>query len=185
MPLEILMERYVDGDVAAYEQLYQLIKPPITASLVKWLKQRHHVDDAFQITLMKIHANRGRYRKNAPVIPWVLTIGRNVALDMLRSSAHKTQLLEPEGVARIKDEKLSSQNWTASEEAEIISAVRDAINELPESYREVVRQHKLEERTMGEIAQTLGIKEGSVRVRAHRGYKALAKLLKKRWGGDE
>ena len=30
---------------------------------------------------------------------------------------------------------------------------------------------------MAEVAEILGIKEGAARVRAHRGYKALAKLL--------
>jgi RNA polymerase sigma-70 factor (ECF subfamily) len=37
--------------------------------------------------------------------------------------------------------------------------------------------HKLEGKTMAEISEELGVREGTLRVRAHRGYKALAGAL--------
>jgi len=179
------MEQYVDGDVVAYEKLYGLIKSPIRSGLRRWLKLNDQVEDAFQVTLLKLHANRERYRKNAPVIPWVLTIARNVALDQVRSKGHKVKLLEPQSVAEIRDAQISPQDWNADEQKELIQAVRAAVDELPETYREVVRLHKLEDRTMDEIAEILEIKKGTVRVRAHRGYKELAKRLTSLWKGDD
>jgi len=175
--LEVLMERYVDGDASAFEQLYTLLRPSVLASLRRWLRKDHLVDDAFQVTLMKLHASRERYKRGAPVLPWILTIARNVALDRLRSKAFKEQSLEPEVAEQIPDADDSLQRWGENDEQEVINAVREAIEQLPPSAREVVRMHKVEGKSMSEVAELLGIKEGAARVRAHRGYKTLAKLL--------
>lgn len=174
--LEELMERYVDGDVAAFDALFVALRGPISASLRRWLKTDDRIDDALQITLMKLHASRERYRRGAPVLPWVLTIARNVALDYLRSRVAKEKQLDEDAAARIPDGN-AGIDWSEEDEKEVIAAVRAAIEELPPSSREVVRLHKLEGRPMAEVAEILGIKEGAARVRAHRGYKALARLL--------
>ncbi len=174
--LESLMERYADGDAAAFDELFRQLRGPIAASLRRWLKTDDKVDDALQVTLMKIHASRARYRRGAPVLPWVLTIARNVALDYLRSRASKDRSLDDEAAARIPDET-EDLRWRVEDEKEVVAAVRAAVDQLPASSREVVRLHKIEGRPMSEVAEILGIKEGAARVRAHRGYKALAKLL--------
>jgi RNA polymerase sigma-70 factor (ECF subfamily) len=99
-----------------------------------------------------------------------------VALDHLRSKVSKERQLDEEQAARIPDER-PAFDWSQEDEKEVIHAVRTAIEALPPASREVVRLHKLEGRPMAEVAEILGIKEGAARVRAHRGYKALARLL--------
>ena len=175
--LEALMERYVDGDAVAFDTLFGQLRGPLTASLRRWLRTDDKVEDALQITWMKVHNSRGRYRRGAPVLPWVLTIARNVALDYLRSRAAKERSLDEETARKIPDENANQVLWSDEDEKEVVAAVRAAVEQLPPSAREVVRMHKLEGRSMAEVAETLGIKEGAARVRAHRGYKALAKLL--------
>lgn len=179
--LEALMERYVDGDARAFDQLYTTLQGPLRASLMWWLRREDRVEDAFQITIMKLHASRERYRRGAAVLPWVMTIARNVALDRLRSKREKDRALEPEELDQLADPAEPVED-EAQDEAEIVAAVRAAVDALPPATREVVRLHKLEGRAMSEIAEQLGIKEGAVRVRAHRGYKALAKQLLGFWG---
>lgn len=171
------MERYVDGDVVAFDLLFGQLRGPLMASLRRWLRTDDKIDDALQITWLKVHNSRGRYRRGAPVLPWVLTIARNVALDHLRSRAAKERNLDDEAARKIPDDRANPVDWSAEDEQEVVAAVRAAVDQLPASSREVVRLHKLEGRSMAEVAEILGIKEGAARVRAHRGYKALAKLL--------
>ncbi len=171
------MERYVDGDGRAFDALHAQLRGPLTATLRRWLRRDDLVDDALQVTMMKLHGSRHRYQRGAPVLPWVMTIGRNVALDRLRLRASRDQSLEPEQAARIPDPAEPLIRWGEDDEQEVVRAVRDAIEQLPPSSREVVRMHKLEGKAMSEVAEVLGIKEGAARVRAHRGYKALAVLL--------
>ncbi|MFO0723901.1 MAG: RNA polymerase sigma factor [Myxococcota bacterium] len=179
--LEALMERYVDGDARAFDALYQMLRGPVRSALLRWLRTEDRVEDAFQVTVTKLHHSRERYRRGAPVLPWALTIARNVALDQLRQRRERDRPLEPGEVERIPDDRESPEAG-ADEEAELIEAVRAAVDELPRATREVVRLHKLEGKAMAEIAEMLGIKEGAVRVRAHRGYKALAQRLMGFWG---
>jgi RNA polymerase sigma-70 factor (ECF subfamily) len=170
------MERYADGDQAAFDELYQTLRGPLISNLRRWLHTDDKVQDALQVSLLKIHASRHRYRRGAPVLPWVMTIARNVALDHLRSRASAERPLDEEQASQIPDET-AAFSWEEEDEREVIHAVREAVELLPESSREVVRLHKLEGRPMSEVAEILGIKEGAARVRAHRGYKALARLL--------
>jgi RNA polymerase sigma-70 factor, ECF subfamily len=174
--LEELMERYVDGDVRAFDSLYTMMIGAVTATLRRWLHADDKVNDALQVTWLKLHASRTRYHRGAPVLPWVMTIARNVALDQLRGAKSRERQLDDEAAERIADEK-AEIDWSKEDELEVIAAVRASIDQLPESTREVIRLHKLEERPMSEVAEILGIKEGAARVRAHRGYKALARLL--------
>jgi RNA polymerase sigma-70 factor, ECF subfamily len=176
MSLEGLMERYADGDVSAFDELYEFLRPPLISNLRRWLRADDKVQDALQVSLLKIHASRQRYRRGAPVLPWVMTIARNVALDHLRSRVSQERPLEDEQAAQIPDEH-PVFDWGEEDEREVIHAVRNAVEQLPPSSREVIRMHKLEGRSMSEVADILGIKEGAARVRAHRGYKVLARLL--------
>jgi RNA polymerase sigma-70 factor (ECF subfamily) len=65
----------------------------------------------------------------------------------------------------------------AQREQQIVDDVRAAIAQLPATQREVVEMHKLRGMSMADIATRLQVREGAVRVRAHRAYKALARLL--------
>lgn len=170
---EDLMERYADGDLEAFDALYALLTPGITATLRRWLRAEHLVEDTLQTTLLKLHASRARYRRGALVLPWVLTIARNAALDHLRSAGARAERpLSTREAQRITDPKPPA--WNEGDEQSVVDAVQHAISLLPPSAREVVRLHKVEGKTMAEIAELLGIREGTVRVRAHRGYRALA-----------
>lgn len=174
--LERLMERYADGDVAAFDALYAALERPVRSALGRWIRQDDRIDDALQQTLLKVHASRQRYVRGAPVLPWVLTIARNVAIDSLRSAAvRRERSLDEEKAAQIADDR--EPTWSEADAESVVAAVREAVAELPASARDVVRMHKLEGRTMAAIAEVLGIKEGAVRVRAHRGYRALAERL--------
>ncbi len=175
--LTSLMERYVDGDLAAFDALFERLRGPLTATLRRRLRTEDKIDDAIQNTWLKVHRSRHRYRVGRPVVPWVLTIARNVAIDHLRSRAAQEQGLSPEEAHNIPDRDVSADRGLPHDEQKTISAVREAVSKLPPKSRDVVRMHKLEGRSMAEIARTLGISEGAVRVRGHRGYKALGKLL--------
>lgn len=174
--LEELMERYVDGDVEAFEALHTRLRGPVRGSLARWLPPEH-AEDALQVTFLKLHQARIRYRRGAGVLPWVLTIARNAAVDQLRRGKRSVQRLDAELAERLPAPEPEAPEWSEVDELAVVEAVRAAVQQLPEGSREVVRLHKLEGRSMAEVASILGIREGAARTRAHRGYKSLARLL--------
>jgi RNA polymerase sigma-70 factor (ECF subfamily) len=55
--------------------------------------------------------------------------------------------------------------------------LRAALATLPDGQREVIELHWFEEIPFPEVAEILGLSTSAVKVRAHRGYKALRKQL--------
>jgi RNA polymerase sigma-70 factor (ECF subfamily) len=164
-PLTQLMNRYVDGEPAAFDQLYAQLAPHVRRRLVR-LAGPDGVDDLVQQTFMKVHRARHQWRRDTLVRPWVMTIARHLATDSLRARGARRDRVTDDGTLPELDLEPSD---TACMEARA-RAVRAAIEALPESQRSVVELHKLEGRSFDDIAETLGISSGTARVRAHRAY---------------
>jgi DNA-directed RNA polymerase specialized sigma24 family protein len=60
---------------------------------------------------------------------------------------------------------------------EVVAAALDALAALPTQQREAVVLTKLEGKSVAEAAAIAGTTVGALKVRAHRGYEALRKLL--------
>ena len=187
------MERYVDGDRRAFEELHIALSHRLRGFLLKLVYDEPACDDLLQLTLLKAHLARDRFRvpggdPDGAVQAWYFAIARNVAMDFLRDR-HRSKKREAGGSDDASDPvgTLPDPTPTAEEhgervesEAIIVEAVRAAIAQLPPTQREVVELHKLRGMSMADIASRLQVREGAIRVRAHRAYKALARLLQPR-----
>lgn len=183
------MEGYVDGDQRAFDRLFAMLTPKLRGFLLRLVRDEAVAEDLVQLTMLKAHLARDRFQlqggdPDGAVQGWYFAIARNVALDHLRKRSRRDKRhargREGEDVFdSVADATPTIEQATAQEEQEreIVERVRDAIGQLPESQRDVVELHKLRGLSMAEVADRLQIREGAVRVRAHRGYKALARLL--------
>lgn len=184
------MDRYIDGDPRAFTRVHALLEPRLRGFLMKLLKDEATVDDVLQLTFLKAHLARDRFvlqggDPDGSVQGWYFAIARNVALDHLRKRGRRERRRvdlqrNPDGREHeLPAEEASIEDAIAEHERaeEIVEQVREAIARLPRGQREVVELHKLRGMTMAEVAERLEIREGAARVRAHRGYKALARML--------
>ncbi len=188
--LQGLMERYIDGDQRAFAALHQALQPRVRARLGRMIRDDALVEDLVQQTFMRAHQARGSYQagpsaSDRSVEGWFLAIARNAALDAMRHQFRRDRRhatleargeLEGMGVSAERPNSELVQLEREREDAEV-RRVRAAIDRLPPTQREVVRMHKLSGMPMAEISEQLGVRPGALRVRAHRAYKALARLL--------
>ncbi len=185
----MLMERYVDGDPSAFSSLHTRLHPRLRGFLMKLVRDETAVDDLVQLTLLKAHLARERFAlqggdPDGAVQGWYFAISRNVAMDFLRDKYRGERRRaggdeDGDPVAELADAELNAEQLgeQVERDAEIVERVREAIARLPPGQREVVELHKLRGMSMAKIAERLAVREGAVRVRAHRAYKALARLL--------
>ena len=196
--LHAMMDRYIDGDARAFTQLHAMMAPRLRGFLLRTVHDESIVDDLVQLTLLKAHIARDRFSlqggdPDGAVQGWYFAICRNVAMDFLRTRYRGAKRLPPQGtaaggstpagdaIAELADESpnIDELREATEEDEAIVTRVRAAIARLPDSQREVVELHKLQGMSMAQISERLAVREGALRVRAHRAYKALAQLLAK------
>ncbi|WP_103029486.1 RNA polymerase sigma factor [Salinibacter altiplanensis] len=126
------------------------------------------------------------FRGDAKITTWLHSIAKNVALARYRDDQRRSCLDEntlEHMHARAEGGEAPSYRGPV-EEAERGQEHRllyDAMEELSESYREVLRLRDLEEQSTKEVAEALGLTRVNVRVRLHRARTALRDELESRF----
>lgn len=164
---EDLMDRYCAGDVAAFNHLFKRFTPRIVRFLTNMVGPTH-AKDITQVTFLKIHENRHRYRAGAHVPAWFFAIARNSALDYLRSAPKRREVYGTE-----IDPGKDGPNRDLFRDAQI----REAIGKLSKDQQQVIMLHWYGEMTFDEVGQAVGATSSAVRVRAHRAYEKLRNSL--------
>jgi RNA polymerase sigma-70 factor (ECF subfamily) len=184
-----LMERYCDGESAAFRDLYALVAPRLLGYLLKLARERAIAEDLLQLTLMKLHRSRTAYVRGADPLPWIYAIAHRTFLDEARRVKRAvvrvgegTEL--PEQHADLDGETADRRDDPRADPA-LVRAALDALAELPAPQREAVVLTKLDGKTVAEAAEIAGTSVGAMKVRAHRGYEALRRVLGRRSGDAE
>jgi len=175
-----LMARYCDGDASAFRELYALLAPRLYGYLLKMARQRALADDLLQHTFMKVHRARTAYIRGADPVPWIYSIAHRTFLDETRKVKRAIVRVGdadelPEMKADLRGETDERRDDPA--DPELMQAALAALAELPEQQRQAVVLTKLEGKSVAEAAEIAGTTVGAMKVRAHRGYEVLRKLL--------
>lgn len=179
-----LMARYCDGDAGAFRELYALVAPRLLGYLVKMARSRAVVEDLLQQTFMKVHRARAAYVRGADPVPWIYSIAHRTFLDEARRQKRAVVRVGegddlPEQAAGL-DGEAADRKDEPRVDPELVRATLDALAELPTQQREAVVLTKLDGKSVAEAAEIAGTTVGAMKVRAHRGYEALRKLLGRR-----
>jgi RNA polymerase sigma-70 factor (ECF subfamily) len=166
-----LMRQAQRGDQAAYASLLALL----TVVCRKFARARlggvPSFEDVVQETLLTVHAARHTYDTARPFAPWFYAIATSRLIDVLRRERRvQRHELTVESLPDIAADD-------STHEAIDVEAIRAALAALPERQRQVIEGLKFQDRSVREVAGTLNMSESAVKVTAHRGYRALKRLL--------
>jgi RNA polymerase sigma-70 factor (ECF subfamily) len=178
-----LMARYCDGDASAFRELYAAVAPRLYGYLVKMARHRALADDLLQQTFFKVHRARAAYVRGADPIPWIYAIAHRTFIDEVRKAKRAIVVVgDPNDLPEIGADLTGRDAASRDEPAdpELVKAAMDALAQLPEQQREAVVLTKLDGKSVAEAAEIAGTTVGAMKVRAHRGYEALRKLLRGR-----
>ena len=182
---QALIERLRAGDAEAFESLVRTQMPRMLAVARRMLPTDEDARDAVQDAFLNAYKSIGRFEGQARLSTWLHRIVVNAALMKLRTRRRKPEeslepLLPSFSANGHHVEKFGPWREPADEAAgreEVRQAVREAILELPESYREVLVLRDIQELSTAEAAETLGITANAVKIRLHRARLALRSLL--------
>jgi RNA polymerase sigma-70 factor (ECF subfamily) len=169
------MDRYAEGDVNAFSELYDLIAPPLLAFARRWTRDRAAAEDVVQQTFLRMHCARDGYTRGANVRPWAYAIARRLMIDGFRSAHTQDALREPDEHASLDRETPDA----VLESKRLEDAVRRVLRSLPKGQREAFDLVRKDGLSCAEAGEVLGVSENAIKVRVHRAYEALRSEIRK------
>jgi RNA polymerase sigma-70 factor (ECF subfamily) len=176
-----LGERLLARDERALMELIEIATPWLLGISQAMLSDRDEaeevVQEAFGIIWNRIHLLDP---KQGGLIPWLLRITRNRAIDRLRARKRRRGYLERLSSLTSPAETVtpaSEPNEAGHPGWHVHESVHAALTELPEDQRQAVRMAYFEGLTHSEIAQRLGIPMGTVKTRLRLAFDKLRVTL--------
>jgi RNA polymerase sigma-70 factor (ECF subfamily) len=172
-----------NGDREAFAELVELYKDKIYHLAYRMLNNKHEAEDAVQETFLRVYTNLHRYDEHQKFSTWIFRIGTNHCIDRLRKRKHSAYSLDaeiPDGEGNDYYSMLPAQDDSPEKQiilSETQQQIRGAIEALPEKYKAVVILRYLQDMSLQEISDVLGMPVTTVKTRVHRGREYLRKKL--------
>lgn len=179
---EKLVERCLKGDDSAWESIVTSYARRIYNLSYRYTSRRHEAEDLTQEIFIRVYQNLKSYQPGAGSFQnWVMKIGRNLIIDHYRQTRRFQRSVGTEEMETLNlhDDKTPNPERVI-ERSEASRFLRDGLQTLAPELKEAVILRDLEGMAYHEIAELLGIPEGTVKSRINRGRLELAKLLFKR-----
>ncbi len=165
-----MMKRVQEGDEETYRVLLNEIGPLLYSYVRRRVFNKSLVDDVYQEVLFTLHRARHSYLTDRPFAPWLFTLAHNAFLDGI---GRNRKFAENE----VPVEFLPEIAHREERDGSLGDELHQALAQLPESLRRPVEMLKIEGLTVEEAANALGLSVSALKVRAHRGYARLKKIL--------
>jgi RNA polymerase sigma-70 factor (ECF subfamily) len=185
-----LIRRVQNGDNDSFYELIHPYERRIYAAAVSILRNEADAEEVAQEAFVKAFRHIRQFREEARFSTWLTQIAVNEAL--MRKRRDHSNLMEPiesnqseEGNYRPRDfadwREVPSETL---ERHEVRDALRKAMASLAQKYREVFVLRDVQQMSIQETANTLGISPAAVKTRLLRARLMLRDLLAPGLGGD-
>jgi RNA polymerase sigma-70 factor (ECF subfamily) len=176
-----LVESWRAGDQNAFETLVRRHQTRVFRLLMRMLGSREEAEDVAQETFLSLHRNGHRFRGESRFSTFVYRVAANAALNRRRSLGRGRQRVQKLAERQSAGDDLPEaprdpEDATAA--VEIGVQVREALGQLSPALRLPLVLYDIEGLAYGEIAQVMGVAEGTVKSRIHRARQAMRDALR-------
>lgn len=185
-----LLARVRERDAGAFEALFERYREPVYRHLARLVRDGSAADDLAQEVFLRVWTRAEQWDGRGTCRAWIFRIATNLALNHLRTVGRRRE----RGLELAPDEEdadspaptwmIDGATLGPEEQVELgeqRARLRELVAGLPDEKREVFRMIHEAEMDTREVAQTLGIPEGTVRSRLHHARRWLAR----NWNEDE
>ena len=188
MPTEISLEALIAGDRAEFAHMVDLYSNPIYRLGLRMLGNPQDAEDILQNTFLNALTHLPTFEGRSSLSTWLYRIAANEALMRLRRKKPEVNLEDTETDQHAEDLKPTQfVDWSALPEEQLLSGEGEkildrAIQNLPESLRIVFLLRDIEELSIRETAEALGLTETNVKTRLLRARMFLREQLSAYFG---
>ncbi len=174
-----LHRRSAAGEAGAWRELIRRHSPAIFRLSLRMLRSPEEAEDASQDVFARMYGSFDSYDPARPMGPWVSRITYNVCLSRIAKKGRMPQSdLDLE-----RFEAATTDPEVATARSERHAALSDAVDSLPVQDRVLLTLRYREGMTQAEVAESVGMPLGTVKVRLHRARTKLRRHLWPQLGG--
>jgi RNA polymerase sigma-70 factor (ECF subfamily) len=179
-----LIAHILAGDKELFHDLIRPYERMLYLTAFSIVKNEADAEECAQDAVVNAYRSLARFRGDSKFSTWLVTIVVNEARQKLRKAkrAKEESLDEPiEGEGK-EFTPAPLTDWReipseALERKELRQVLRNAVDELPDIYRQVFTLRDLQDMNVAETAAALGVNENIVKVRLHRARMMLQRTL--------
>jgi RNA polymerase sigma-70 factor (ECF subfamily) len=168
----VLIERYLRGDVSAFNDLMRAHQDRVFAICLRMLRDREAALDATQDTFITVFRKVDRFSGHSAFSTWLYRVAVNTCYDQARRRGRQAAEPLPEDGGPADDRTAASLD-----SAELRPDLEAALAALPAEFRAAVVLCDAEGLALQTVAEILGVPVGTVKSRVFRGRRLLAEAL--------
>ncbi len=179
-----LVRRIVAGDLSAFEQLMRQHNRRLYRLARATLRDDAEAEDALQDAYMAAHRALAGFRGESALGTWLSRLVTNECLDRLRKQARRHNIFPIAALdAEVTQEAVMDDSHQAESpdkalvRAQMRALLERKLDALPETFRSVFVLRAVQELSVEETAQSLGIPEATVRSRHFRARSLMREAL--------
>jgi RNA polymerase sigma-70 factor (ECF subfamily) len=175
-----LMARIAGGDQESLSELMRRHHQRLFRIALGYVRDAHDAQEVVQETFVKAYRNAARWDGSSEVAPWLTRIAINESIDRYRRARRRREMEEP-----MPADGVQARQWTADGPSperralgrELQERLDAALSALPERQRAIFVLRHYQGLELGEIAETLDMRLGTVKSGLHRALERLRELL--------
>jgi RNA polymerase sigma-70 factor (ECF subfamily) len=178
--MDVLIERCLRGDQQAWDQIVRQHWRKVFNLAYKFVGRHDEAEDLTQDIFLKIFRALHTFDRRANFQTWLISISRNLCIDHYRSVRKERETMARDvDASELMPVSKERGPYAQLEQAGLKQLIRQALAELPATLRQAVILRDLQEFSYQEIADELGLPEGTVKSRINRGRLELARQLRR------
>ncbi len=182
---KLFMEKLRQGDNSSFETLVREYGGYLMTVTQRYLKSEADVQDSVQDAFLQAYRAVGKFEGRSSIKSWLHRIAVNSALMKIRASKRhlegliddSTDLFNEAGKRIVSEPEIGESVEQQAITREQRLAVRELIDTLPETSRNLLLLRDIEGYSTDETAEALNISVASVKTGLHRARKLLKRLI--------
>lgn len=167
------VQRVLAGDTSAFEGLVRRWQSPLINLAYRFCRDRARAEEMAQEAFLRAYRNLASWRQESAFSTWLFALATNVYCSQIRRLPPVTLSFED------APEPADPHRFDAAiEQRHERATVREAVDRLPAMYREVLTLYYFHEMDVPAAAASLGLPEGTVKVRLFRARNLLRDKLR-------
>ena len=176
--IEATIQRAADGEEAAWDTIVRTYWRKVFNVAYRFVGTYEEAEDLTQEIFLKVFRSLNTFDRRANFQTWLISVSRNYCIDRYRSGRRDREIFAREiNAADVQAEAPGPSPHARVELQDRVALLREALQALSPPLRSAVLLRDIHELSYQEIAEKLGVAEGTVKSRINRGRAELARQI--------